>query len=120
MTSGRLTVKDNKVFVPFICASPLACDGNFSIVVHAKTQHGHTSTVVCTKSSETFYRIPANTRKTVSAGVTKACVGLLQHAPGKSIPGKLSSTPRTGQQGVIKNVTLKLASSHTRRHRHRG
>jgi hypothetical protein len=108
ITSTRLTVKNNKVSVPFICASPLACNGNFSIVTHAKTQHGHTSTVVCTKSSQTFYRIPANTRKTVTAGITSACIGLMKHARGKSISAKLSSTPRTGQHGVIRNVTLVL------------
>jgi hypothetical protein len=109
VTSGRLTVKNNKVSVPFICASPLACNGNFSIVTHAKTKKtGHTATIVCTKSSQTFYRIPANTRKTVSAGVTPACVALMQKARNKSISAKLSSTPRTGQHGVIKNVTLVL------------
>jgi hypothetical protein len=109
VTSGRLTVKNNKVSVPFICASPLACDGNFSIVTHAKTKKtGHTATILCTKSSQTFYRIPANTRKTVSAGVTPACVALIKAARNKSISAKLSSTPRTGQHGVIKNVTLVL------------
>jgi hypothetical protein len=108
VSSGRLTVKNNKVSVPFICASPLACDGNFSIVTHAKTKTGHTATVVCTKSSQTFYRIPANTRKTVSAGVTSACVALMKKARNKTISAKLSSTPRTGQHGVIKNVTLVL------------
>jgi hypothetical protein len=109
VTSGRLTVKNKKVSVPFICASPLACNGNFSITTRTKTKKtGHLATLVCTKSSQTFYRIPAHARKTVSAGINQACIALMQKARNKSISAKLSSTPRTGQHGVIKTVTLVL------------
>ncbi len=109
LKGSRLRVKGGKVSVRFQCASSKACTGKFSIGTRAKIAKTHrTATIVCTKGSTTFFKIPAHRTRTVTGAVPGSCVSLIRAARGHQITGKLTSKPRTPQAGVIRTVKLFL------------
>jgi large repetitive protein len=92
------------VFVPLGCSSKLACDGRFSITTEAKVgKHHKLGTVVC---NTTFFKLRAGKTKKIRTGIYGACITLLSHARGHRIRAQFTSRPRTGQLGIIKNITL--------------
>jgi hypothetical protein len=107
LLSTKLKVAKGRVQVPFLCNSYLQCDGNFSITLRVKSAKTHRLvTIVCTKSSQTFFRIKAGARRTLKVPVLKSCAAQIKAAKHHTVKGKLSSRPRTGQLGVIKGVKL--------------
>lgn len=108
LLSNKLTVLRRSVLVPLRCQSQFPCNGTFSIDTRARLKGGELATVVCTKSRTTFFSIRAGRRKTARPGFTQACMSLLRKARNHTIHAKLTSRPRTGQQGLIKRVTLTL------------
>jgi hypothetical protein len=97
-------------------ASRRATATSRSIVTHAKSSKTHvTTTIECTKSSTSFFRIPAGQDMLVSAGLAPGCRAELKAAKHHQLEGKLSSRPRTGQQGLIKLVSLSKVASLRRR-----
>jgi len=104
LTSKKLKVSGGFVTAPLKCQSTLACNGRFNINT-ATTKNGTLVHLVC---ATTFFTIPAGKKRGVKVDVRPGCLELLQQAPHHQITAKLTSRPRTGQQGIIKMITLVL------------
>lgn len=106
LLSKNLAVHNGQVGVPVKCASSANCNAQFTITTKTTVSGGAPGTVVCTVK---VAHLNGGQQKTVQANVRKACRTLLQNAKNHQIKGQFTSRPRSGQRGVIKNVTLFLA-----------
>ena len=106
LNSRSLTVKNGRVSVSFTCRSSLDCFGLFSITVRTFVAGKH-ATVECTKSQFAKYSIGAGKRKVVRIPVHDYCISELQ-SHSRKLNAKLTTRPRTNQQGLIKLVKLFL------------
>jgi hypothetical protein len=109
LDSSKLVVKHGKLFAKFTCQSSKSCVFRFSIGVHAKVKKtGKTATVLFLQSKTTLKTIKAGKTVTVSSGVTPAGMTLLKKASHHTLKGKLTTRPRTAQQGIIELISIHL------------
>jgi hypothetical protein len=109
---SKLKIAGGFVSVPLTCASPLACNGRFSITTNTTTatkaavgKSKRLRAVLCAKTS---FKVTARKRRLLKAKVHAACLSLLRRARGRHIKAKFTSRLRTGQVGLTKNITLGL------------
>jgi predicted outer membrane repeat protein len=105
LLSPVLRISHNNLAITFVCASNATCAGLFSVTIHVKTKGGKTATAVCTVSRRTFYRIGAGSVVTLHRPVHSSCVTAIRRHDGR-LAGKVTSRPRTGQQGLVNKVTV--------------
>jgi hypothetical protein len=109
---SKLKIAGGFVSVPLTCASPLACNGRFSITTNTTTatkaaagKSKRLRAVLCAKTS---FKVTARKRRLLKAKVHAACLSLLRHARGRHIKARFTSRLRTGQVGLTKSITLRL------------
>lgn len=111
--SGRLLLDHNalaviggRVSVTFTCASTIPCTGRFSIDTRARLKKSHkTASVVCATAP---FSLAAKQRKSVTTTVRSACLSLLRHARHHRLVARITSSPRTGQEAVVRTVILEM------------
>jgi uncharacterized repeat protein (TIGR01451 family) len=109
LDSRNLVVKKGRLYAKFTCKSTRTCVFRYSIGVHAKVKKtGKTATVLFLQSKTTLKTIKAGKTVTVSSGVTPAGMTLLKKASHHTLKGKLTSHPRTRQQGIIELISIHL------------
>ena len=110
LNRNRLRVAGGDVFVALTCQSKLKCSGRFSITTRAlvgKRHRQHLGIVLC---ASTFTTITAGASKTVKTKLSRPCLSLITQAGHHQIKGQFTSRFRTGQLGIIKNITLYLTA----------
>lgn len=105
---GTLKIHHRAVVLPLSCQSQLSCNGRVSITARTTIGTGrqrHVGTILC---NTTFARIKPNRTARIHAGIYPACYLLAQAAHGHRLTAKFAARPRTGQQGILKQITLTL------------
>jgi hypothetical protein len=104
LLSRRLTVTGKFVSIPLKCSSKLKCVSRITITTSAKIK-GKTGPLICTSK---LTSLKPGQSKTFKGKLTSACFALLKAARKKhhGLLSKLTTRPRTGQKGIIKQVTL--------------
>ncbi len=110
LPSRTVDVFDNRALVALRCASPRACNGTLSIVVHDVLLRTHRLiTIHCTSRPAPAFHIAARASRLLLIPLLRGCLAELSSAPTGALAALLDAHLRTGQRGLTEMILLKLA-----------
>jgi hypothetical protein len=107
--SRHLKVVGKKAAISLHCLSSIDCIGRLWITTRGRIgKFGPVKAVLCVSS---FEHVPAGQTDVMKVTILPACRAILSHTGNHLVFGQLTASPRTGQTGIARVVTLKLVSS---------